>query len=78
MADHASSLRLDSLAGEVVDSLKINAEQNSIHLETDLSEAAITGNGELVVQLIENLVQNAITYNRKDGKVKVSVRTEDD
>ncbi len=55
-----------------------NKDRNRlINTMIDGKESSIHGNKEMIKELIENLVQNAIRYNNPGGKVWVSVNTID-
>ncbi len=78
--DHGISLEkidLYEVAHECVNELSVNARLKDINIAIEGKESAIHGNRELIKELIENLVQNAIRYNNPGGKVLVSVNTRD-
>ncbi|MBR2792505.1 MAG: GHKL domain-containing protein, partial [Erysipelotrichaceae bacterium] len=50
------------------------AEKKGIALEYETEPATIMAVSELIIQMAENLIQNAINYNRDNGWVRVSVR----
>jgi len=52
------------------------AVEKGIALRRDLAEATIEGDGELLVQLVLNFLQNAIRYNRPGGEVRIALRVE--
>ena len=66
-----------SAAREVVGSLKDVAAGKGVALTLEGSAAMIRGIPELVRQMIYNLCDNAIKYNRPDGSVTVAVSQED-
>ncbi len=68
---------LYEVAHECVNELTVNAKLKDISIAIEGKESAIHGNRELIKELIENLVQNAIRYNNPGGKVLVSVNTID-
>ncbi|MCR5678491.1 MAG: two-component sensor histidine kinase [Agathobacter sp.] len=65
---------LYEVAQECVDELSVYAKLKDIRINIDGKESIIHGNRELIKELIENLVQNAIRYNNSGGKVTVSVK----
>lgn len=71
-------VRLDIIVEECVSMMKINAGKKGIKLEYDSEPAEITGESNLLTQLTENLIQNAINYNRENGTVTVKVSKEND
>lgn len=63
-----------------VNTLKMNAEKHNITITTDVIEedCIITANQEMIEEIIYNLCDNAIRYNKQDGHVWVSVFEKDD
>lgn len=49
------------------------ADKNGIKIEYDDTKAFVKGNYRIVQEMIYNLVDNAVKYNKKDGLVKISV-----
>jgi two-component system phosphate regulon sensor histidine kinase PhoR len=68
---------LYDVAHECVNELSVSAKLKDITIAIDGKESIIRGNKEMIKELIENLVQNAIRYNNPGGKVLVSVNTID-
>ena len=71
-------LNLYKLAEDTCRNLRVHAEQRNVTLTCIGTNTMLTGDCELVKELLENLIQNAIRYNRDQGwvKVKVSSRNE--
>lgn len=67
---------LYEIASECMETLTMNAEQRGIDLSFSGSPCRMVGNKDMIKELIENLVQNAIRYNNEGGKVVVSVKKE--
>lgn len=66
---------LYEIASGCVQDLSINAEKKGVDISFEGERKSIIyGNENMVKELIENLTQNAITYNNPGGKVSVSVR----
>jgi signal transduction histidine kinase len=63
---------LGALANQVVARLEREAVAASVTLADDLAPAPVRGDEVLLERLIENLVRNAIRYNRPGGRVRVS------
>lgn len=61
-----------------VDMLLLNAEKHSVTLNMSGSTSYIMANKMMMEELVYNLVDNAIRYNNENGKVFVTVYTEDD
>ncbi|MBR1471647.1 MAG: two-component sensor histidine kinase [Lachnospiraceae bacterium] len=64
---------LYEVACECVGEISVNAKLKDISIAVEGTESTIHGNRELIKELIENLVQNAIRYNNPGGKVTVAV-----
>ena len=61
-----------------VDMLQINAAKHSVNLKLEGGEAAIMANKQMVEEVLYNLIDNAIRYNKENGTVTVSVRNRGD
>ena len=55
-------------------SLEVAARQRQVRLQTFGREVNVSGDRELIKELLENLVQNAIRYNKEGGFVQVTVK----
>ena len=78
--DHGITFeRIDlyGVAHECVNELSVSANLKEITITFVGKESIIRGNKEMIKELIENLVQNAIRYNNPGGKVLVSVNSQD-
>lgn len=75
-----STCDLSVLINEAVDLLKEAADQRSItvHVDVDGRTAQVEGDAQLLGQVIDNLVGNAIKYNRQGGTVWVTATHEGD
>ena len=74
--EHAPNLEemdLYEVVMECSDELLINARQRDVELTFSGEKAMIQGNRDMIKELIENLVQNAIRYNNPGGKAWVNV-----
>ena len=67
-------VELFSLAREVCGNMQLQADARHIRLQCFGREAEISGDRELIKEMMENLVQNAIRYNREGGYVQVTVK----
>ena len=72
-------IRLDKKARDVCDMLEIHAQEKqvSIHCAVSAEPVFIIGNPDRVEQLLINLTENAIKYNRPGGSVTVQVFAND-
>lgn len=64
---------LYQLACECVDMLQISAEKNNVSLSVKGKSQIIRANKSMMEDLIYNLCENAIRYNKNNGKVEVVV-----
>ena len=62
---------------ECMEGLELSARQRNISLYFDGKPCTIYGNVDMIKELTENLVQNAIRYNTPGGKVNVMVDVRD-
>lgn len=66
-----------SLVEECTDSLVISADKHKVSLETDVTPCTVRGDRNMLYELIYNLCDNAIRYNKENGSVLVSVKPRD-
>ena len=64
---------LYALAEECVNALQVNASRRNVRLTLEGEECIVRGNHDMLVELIENLCENAIRYNEENGYVHVFV-----
>ena len=69
-------IEIDPLAEEIFADLAPLAEKKGIILESD-GDGAMIGSDTLIYRLLYNLTENAIRYNRPNGKVRITVTDED-
>jgi signal transduction histidine kinase len=69
----SSPLRLDRIVAESVESLRAAAKEREVELGTDLQPSTVTGERPLLERLADNLLFNAIKYNRPGGTVTATV-----
>ena len=72
------TVRLDEIVDECVSSMRISAQNKKVLLEYRSEPVLIHGESELLREMAENLIQNAINYNRENGTIDISVLKEDD
>lgn len=70
-------VNLAAIAFEVAEDLKSNAEKQNVSITVDAEESVIKGNRNQLYEVIYNLCDNAIRYNKPDGKVNISVKNID-
>ena len=64
-------VNLFALSREICDRLQQTARKNDVGLTLSGENCVVSGIGQLLQEMIYNLVENAIKYNRKGGKVSV-------
>lgn len=69
---------LSGVACEVAEDLRSNAEKHGITMSVEAETTVINGNRNQLYELIYNLCDNAIRYNRPNGKVKIKVEDTDE
>ncbi len=67
---------LNSIAENAADSLQSAAAENSVELTVSGESASVRGIPQVLYSIVYNLCDNAIKYNRPDGKVSVTVAKE--
>ena len=70
------SVNLYKLAEDTCKALRVNAQQRNVTLTCIGTDTMQSGDRELLKELLENLIQNAIRYNRDNGWVRVKVSSE--
>ncbi len=70
-------LDLYAMAEKCVDMLQVNAENHDVTLQLSGKSAYVNANREMMNELLYNLCDNAIRYNKKGGRVDVSVEETD-
>ena len=72
-----SMVELNGLCREVTSRLKLAAEKNDISMRCDGDHVTISGVRPLLEEIIYNVCDNAIKYNKPGGWVHVTTRKED-
>ena len=75
---HLKQINLSDLASESVSLLAAIALEKQISLVSDLHSVQIFGNPESLSRMIDNLITNAILYNKPGGKVFITLKSHDD
>ncbi len=72
------AVRLDELIRTSTESAQVYARSEAMALSADLPDSALRvwGNARRLRQVLDNLISNAIKYNRPRGRVKVLARTD--
>lgn len=69
-------IELSSIARTVVDRLTPNAQHRGVTVQSDLVPTKVNGNARILDEMIYNLVENAIKYNKENGNVYLSLQKE--
>ena len=75
---HLQQINLSDLVGESVSLLGAIASEKQISLVSDLHAVQIFGNPDSLSRMIDNLITNAIIYNKPGGKVFIILKSIDD
>ena len=73
-----SSVRISVLLDDILDSLKPLAAQCQVFLHADCQPITIEANPQQMKELLNNLITNAVKYNRPGGQVWVQIREQED
>lgn len=71
-----SSVDIYEIAGRCIKALSINAQLRNISISLAGESAFVNGNSSLLEELIYNLCDNAIRYNKENGDVFVSIQSD--
>lgn len=66
-----------AIVESVVEALQSSAESHSVTLEKDVDEISMQGVQRLFYEIVYNLTDNAIRYNREGGWVRISLHRQD-
>lgn len=72
------SFDIAGVANEVAEDLRTNALKHEVTISTQTQKAVMKGNRNQFYELIYNLCDNAIRYNRPGGSVKITVEKNDE
>lgn len=76
--DVFEKVNLYNLARTCVDMLQFNAENHRVRLTLKGEDSFMTGNRQMLEELLYNLCENAIRYNNENGSVTVWVTSRDE
>lgn len=69
-------LELGRIVEDSLEALRIAAQKRKVKLNYNKEKCIIRGNREMIHEVVENLVQNAIRYNIENGTVEINIRKE--
>ena len=64
------------LSERCISDLSISAAERNITVSLEGEHLEVSGDEDMLYEMIENLLQNAIRYNRQNGKVDITIRKE--
>lgn len=67
---------LYELARECAKNIEVNANRRGVHFFLDGEPCCVNGNRHMLYELMENLCENGIRYNKEDGYVRLGVGME--
>ncbi|MGN1092699.1 MAG: ATP-binding protein, partial [Monoglobaceae bacterium] len=67
------SIELDALTREVLDGLKPAADKKNVKFRIDGENATINGVRQIIYEMVYNLCDNAIKYNKDNGSVNIHI-----
>ncbi len=74
---HSERIDIKQTIGSVLQSLSGKMNKFDIELTTDLTEAYISADKDSIIIILVNLLDNAIKYNKRNGKVSVKSYIQD-
>ena len=78
LAYEQKKVELSRLVDEVVYTLTPEASKRDIRIATDIEPVELTGIPQILMEMIYNLCDNAVKYNRQGGTVLISLHREGD
>lgn len=75
--ENFAPVNLSSIAKEVAEDLKSNADKHNVSINVEAKKVVINGNRNQLYELVYNLCDNAIRYNREGGQVSIAIETDE-
>ena len=69
-----TELKLKNIVVAIINSLMIEADKKNVKFKLSLNDCSIRGNYDSIYSLIFNLVDNAIKYNKTNGKITIKLQ----
>ena len=66
-------VNLKKLVLEILDAYKTKIEAKNIHLDLQIDDVKINSDIRLIDEMLRNLIDNAIKYNKENGKITISL-----
>ncbi|MBZ2175400.1 HAMP domain-containing histidine kinase [Schnuerera sp. xch1] len=71
-------MNISDIANEVVSQLKVRAKKKNLSLNIIAENTSIQGSRRMIRDLLYNLIDNSIKYNKLNGKIEVFIKQVDD
>lgn len=78
VVERKEKVKLNKLIEECAEVLEVSGEKHGVTIETDTEDCEVFGVDTKLYELIYNLCDNAIRYNKEGGFVKISLYKEED
>jgi len=78
VSNERAPVRMDELTHQEIEKIRGVAAEQGVTIRTDLGNVDVWGDPQLLRELVENLLDNALKYNRPLGWIEASTRYEDD
>ena len=69
-----TQVKLKNIVVAIVDTLMIEADKKNVKFKLSLNDCSISGNYDSIYSLIFNLIDNAIKYNKTNGKITIKLQ----
>jgi signal transduction histidine kinase len=71
--DHRETVDLTAIVNDALDAHQSSAAAKRLHVDATLAYAEVSGDAQLIYRLVSNLLDNAIRYNNRGGRVAVTL-----
>ena len=75
--DYNDFVKLNDLADDICDLLTTKAEKNNIKITLNSENIGMHGNKSYISELLYNIIDNSIKYNKRNGEVYVNIYKKD-
>lgn len=75
--DEKTNISLFGVIADVIESLAQKADESGILISTECDDTEIVGNLSQITELVYNLIENAIKYNKENGKVIITLKNKE-
>lgn len=71
-------VKMKSIVDEVLESYEVEIAKHDIHMKYDFDDIVYEGNHQQIYTLLNNIIGNAIKYNKDHGEVSIDIETQGD